>query len=147
MLFLSSPFFVFSPLDCFCVYAHNQLCDSAQKYIKVAESLTIVVTMGFQHRHRHGRKGRFPKPITIGKASTIDKFSPSPQTNLTPIIIEPAEIEALRLVDLEGLSQEEAGERMGVSRGTIWRLVQSARKKTAQALSEGKHLQVGTGSP
>jgi predicted DNA-binding protein (UPF0251 family) len=101
--------------------------------------------MGFQHRHRHGRKGRFPKPITIGKASTIDKFSPTPQTNLNPIIIEPAEIEALRLVDLEGLSQEEAGERMGVSRGTIWRLVQSARKKTAQALSEGKPLQLATG--
>jgi predicted DNA-binding protein (UPF0251 family) len=36
-------------------------------------------------------------------------------------------------VDLEGLSQEEAGERMGVSRGTAWRLVQSARKKIAQA--------------
>jgi predicted DNA-binding protein (UPF0251 family) len=106
----------------------------------------MVITMGFQHRHRHGRKGRFPKPITIGKASTIDKFSPSPQTNVAPIIIEPAEIEALRLVDLEGLSQEEAGKRMGVSRGTIWRLVQSARKKTAQALSEGKSLQLAKAS-
>jgi predicted DNA-binding protein (UPF0251 family) len=61
---------------------------------------------------------------------------------LTPILVEPAEIEALRLVDLEGLSQEEAGERMGVSRGTIWRLVQSARKKTAQALTEGRPLQI-----
>lgn len=56
--------------------------------------------------------------------------------------MEPAEIEALRLVDLEGLSQEEAGERMGVSRGTVWRLVQSARKKTAQALTEGRPLQI-----
>jgi predicted DNA-binding protein (UPF0251 family) len=100
--------------------------------------------MGFQHRHRHGRKGRFPKPITIEKASSINRFSPFPQTNLNPIIIEPAEIEAFRLVDLEGLSQEEAGERMGVSRGTIWRLVQSARKKTAQALSEGNPLQLAT---
>ena len=100
----------------------------------------------YRRRNRCGRRGRFPKPITIGKASTIDKFSPSPQTSLTPIIIEPAEIEALRLVDLEGLSQEEAGERMGVSRGTIWRLVQSARKKTAQALSEGKALQFDTAS-
>ncbi len=29
---------------------------------------------------------------------------------------------------------------MGVSKGTIWRLVQSARKKIAQALSEGRPL-------
>ncbi|MBT0159959.1 DUF134 domain-containing protein [Candidatus Bathyarchaeota archaeon A05DMB-2] len=98
--------------------------------------------MCWRHRCRRGRRGRFPKPITIEKAPSINKFSPSPQTTLTPILVEPAEIEALRLVDLEGLSQEEAGERMGVSRGTIWRLVQSARKKTAQALTEGRPLQI-----
>jgi len=51
----------------------------------------------------------------------------------------------LRLVDLEGLSQEEAGERMGVSRGTIWRLLQSARKKSAQALTEARPLLVSAG--
>jgi predicted DNA-binding protein (UPF0251 family) len=56
------------------------------------------------------------------------------------VYVDPAELEAQRLVDLEGLSQEEAGKRMEVSRGTIWRLVQSARKKTAQALSEGRPL-------
>jgi len=37
---------------------------------------------------------------------------------------------------LEALSQDEAAERMGVSRGAIWRLLQKARKKTAQALTE-----------
>jgi len=31
---------------------------------------------------------------------------------------------------------------MVVSRGTVWRLVQSARKKTAQALSEGRALNI-----
>jgi predicted DNA-binding protein (UPF0251 family) len=59
---------------------------------------------------------------------------------MEPIYLESAEVEVLRLVDFEGLSQAEAGERMGVSRGTIWRLVQSARKKTAQALSEGRMI-------
>lgn len=63
-----------------------------------------------------------------------------PQTNPEPIYIEPAEIEAFRLVDLENLSQEEAGQKMGVSRGTIWRLVQNARRKTAQALTEARPL-------
>jgi predicted DNA-binding protein (UPF0251 family) len=97
-------------------------------------------------RHRHGRRGRHPKPINIQNPTPASTFSPTPQTNLTPILIEPAEIEALRLVDLEDLSQEEAGAKMGVSRGTVWRLLQSARKKTAQALTEGRPLQVTTGS-
>jgi predicted DNA-binding protein (UPF0251 family) len=72
----------------------------------------------------------------------VDTFSPFPQTDPSHILIELAEIEALRLVDLEGLSQEEAGEKMGVSRGTVWRFLQSARKKTVQALTEGRPLQI-----
>jgi predicted DNA-binding protein (UPF0251 family) len=98
--------------------------------------------MGWRYRHRRGRRGRFPKPISIEKAPAIDKFTPTPEGNSEPIYIEPAELEALRLVDLEGLSQEEAGERMSVSRGTAWRLVQSARKKMAQALSEGRPVRI-----
>jgi predicted DNA-binding protein (UPF0251 family) len=47
------------------------------------------------------------------------------------------ELEALRLCDLEGLTQAEAGERMGVSRGTVQRLLAGARKKTARALCQG----------
>jgi len=98
--------------------------------------------MGWRYRHRRGRRGRFPKPINIEKAPTIDQFTPTPEGNPEPIYIEPAELEALRLVDFEGLSQEEAGVKMGVSRGTVWRLVQSARRKTAQALSEGSPIRI-----
>ena len=100
--------------------------------------------MGWRHRRRRGRRGRFPKPISIEKVPTVDKFTPTPQGNPEPIYIEPAEIEALRLVDLEGLSQEEAGEKMGVSRGTVWRILQSARKKTAQALTEGRPMRIAS---
>jgi len=78
----------------------------------------------------------------MGKAPTIDRFTPSPQGNPEPIFIDPVELEALRLADFEGLSQEEAGKRMNVSRGTVWRLLQSARKKTAQALNEGRPMRV-----
>ncbi len=98
--------------------------------------------MAWRRRRRRGRRGRFPKPISIEKAPKTDQFTPTPQGNPEPIYIEPAELEALRLVDLEGLSQEEAGERMGVSRGTVWRLIQSARKKTAQALTEGRPIRI-----
>lgn len=78
----------------------------------------------------------------LGITPPITNFVPNPPRNLEPIFLEMAELEAFRLVDLEGLSQEEAGQRMGISRGTVWRLVQSARKKTAQALSEGRPVYI-----
>jgi predicted DNA-binding protein (UPF0251 family) len=78
----------------------------------------------------------------LGMTPPVNNFTPNPSGNLEPVFIEMAELEALRLVDLEGLSQEEAGQRMRISRGTVWRLVQSARKKTAQALSEGRPVYI-----
>jgi len=72
----------------------------------------------------------------------ITGLTPNPPGRLGPIFIDRAELEAFRLVDLEGLSQEEAGKRMGVSRGTVWRLLHSVRRKTAQALTEGRPLQI-----
>jgi uncharacterized protein len=72
---------------------------------------------------------------------------PNPQRDLEPVFIEFAEVEAFRLVDTEGLSQAEAGQRMSISRGTIWRLVQSARRKAAQALSEGRPIFIVTSNP
>jgi predicted DNA-binding protein (UPF0251 family) len=78
----------------------------------------------------------------FGITPPTNSFAPNPPRTIEPIFLEMAELEAFRLVDLEGLSQEEAGQRMGVSRGTIWRLVQGARKKTAQALSEGRPLRI-----
>ena len=98
--------------------------------------------MGWRRRRRHGKRGRFPKPVTFGILPVVDNFTPTPLRNMEPVFMEMAELEALRLVDMEGLSQEEAGQKMSVSRGTIWRLVQSARKKTAQALTEGRPLQI-----
>ncbi len=50
------------------------------------------------------------------------------------------ELEALRLVDYEGLLQEEAAQRMGVSRGTVWRCLDSARRKVAAMLVEGREI-------
>ncbi len=75
-------------------------------------------------------------------APPIAGLIPNPVRNLEPVLLDIAELEAFRLVDLEGLSQEEAGQKMGVSRGTVWRLLHSARRKTAQALTEGRPLQI-----
>lgn len=103
-----------------------------------------MIKMAWRRRHRRGRRGRFPKPVTIPNPPKANRFVPEPRTNSRSISIEPAEVEALRLVDLEGLSQEAAGTEMGVSRGTVWRFLQSARRKVAQALTEGRPLSVST---
>ena len=93
-------------------------------------------------RKRRGQRGRAPKPISLERMPTVEAFTPAPHSGRDPIYIDPAELEVLRLVDLEDLSQEEAGGKMGVSRGTVWRLLQSARKKSAQAFTEARPLLV-----
>lgn len=50
------------------------------------------------------------------------------------------ELEALRLCDKMGLTQLEAGREMGVSRGTVQRILSSARMKVADALTGCKAL-------
>lgn len=50
------------------------------------------------------------------------------------------QMEAIRLADLEGLSQEEAGRKMGVSRATFGRIVKQARHTVAVALVHGKAI-------
>lgn len=56
------------------------------------------------------------------------------------------ELESLRLADLLGLYQEDAASRMNVSRQTFGRIVESARKKVADALVNGKALKIEGGA-
>jgi len=58
------------------------------------------------------------------------------------ISLQPEEIELIRLIDLEGLEQEEAAERLGVSRKTAWRDLHTARWKIADALVNGKGIEM-----
>jgi len=64
----------------------------------------------------------------------------SPMGELERIELGRDELEALKLCDLEGFTQHQAGQKMGVSRGTVQRLVSSARRKVARALVEGAAL-------
>jgi predicted DNA-binding protein (UPF0251 family) len=61
-------------------------------------------------------------------------------TEIEKITLYRDELEALKLCDFDGLTQEDAGQKMGISRGTVQRLLSSARKKTAMALSECKAI-------
>ncbi len=50
------------------------------------------------------------------------------------------ELEVLKLIDLHGLSQEEAAAVMGVSRKTVWRDLHAARRKITGAILSGKTI-------
>lgn len=96
------------------------------------------------HRRRKGGRGRFPIQPKIPGPPEAKKMVPTPMApDANPIYIDLAEAEVLRLVDIEGLYQEEAGDTMGVSRGTVWRLLSSAREKVARSIHEARPLIIG----
>lgn len=65
---------------------------------------------------------------------------------LKPVILSFDELEALRLVDLEGLYQEEAARMIGISRRTLWSDLKRARRKVVTALVEGRPIRIIGGS-
>ncbi|NTV01249.1 MAG: DUF134 domain-containing protein [Chlorobiaceae bacterium] len=68
---------------------------------------------------------------------------PSRQQN---VVLSVDEVEAIRLADKLGMYQAEAAEKMKVSRQTFGRIVQSARKKVAEALVDGKTICIEGGN-
>jgi predicted DNA-binding protein (UPF0251 family) len=88
-------------------------------------------------RYKKPRKCRCPFSRLRNR---IFKPAGIPSERLEFITLYRDEIEALRLCDREDLTQEEAGKRMGISRGTVQRLLSSARKKIATAITERKGI-------
>lgn len=65
-----------------------------------------------------------------------------PMSSLEEVILEIDEFEALRLKDKIGLEQTEAAERMKISQSTFQRILTSARKKIAEAITEGRAIKI-----
>lgn len=84
-----------------------------------------------------------PVQPNLGARFKANRMNPVPQADARPVYIDPAEAEVVRLVDLEGLYQEQAGNIMGFSRGTVWRLLESARQKLVRSVFEGRPLIIG----
>lgn len=68
-------------------------------------------------------------------------------TGLEVVEMELDELEALRLSDVEGLSQSEAASRMNVSQSTFNRILSGARSISARALTEGVALKIARNVP
>ena len=66
--------------------------------------------------------------------------------DLAEVCITVDEREALRLADLDGLSHEDSGQCMGVSRATFGRILHKARQTVADALINGKAIKVDGGN-
>jgi len=66
--------------------------------------------------------------------------------DLSEVHLTVDERESIRLADLLGMSHEEAGKRMGVSRATFGRIVQRARKAVADALINSKAIKIEGGN-
>ena len=58
------------------------------------------------------------------------------------MVLLPEEFEVIKLIDLEGMEQEEAASFLGVSRRTVWKDLHEARRKVADALVNGKMIEV-----
>ena len=59
-----------------------------------------------------------------------------------PIMLGLDEYEVIRLIDLEGMQQEQAAAQMGVARTTVQSIYNAARYKLAEALVNGITLRI-----
>ena len=87
-------------------------------------------------RPRKRRCIRSAPPATFYKPQGV------PLGQLRGVILPVEGFEALRLVDAEGLSQEEAAQRMEISRPTLCRMLGEARAVVARALANGWAIRI-----
>ncbi len=91
---------------------------------------------------------RPPKCRRVAFMPGVTYFKPAgiPLRMLTEVCLSVEEAEAIRLKDLEDLDQEQCAEKMNISRPTFQRVLEAARKKTADALLSGKAIRIEGGN-
>lgn len=99
---------------------------------------------GRKRRRRGRRKGK----RWIEKETAPAHFTPQRRDiqSTKTVNLTLGELEILRLVDLENLTQEEAASMMGISRKTLWSDLHKARKKVADALVNKYPIRVQGGN-
>lgn len=97
-------------------------------------------TKYYQSRPRHCRR--------VASLPRSDYYRPRgiPLAVLQHITLTVDELEVIRLTDLQGLYQADAAKKMNISRQTLGRILESAHKKIADALVNGKALAINGGT-
>jgi predicted DNA-binding protein (UPF0251 family) len=85
---------------------------------------------------------KIKRNICTEKFAKCSLFKPNgiPATELTRVSLGSDELEAIRLVDIEGLSQQDAAKQMQVSRQTFANILKKSRFKISNALIDGHAL-------
>lgn len=75
-----------------------------------------------------------------------NSFGPlSEHSSKPPVVLSVDEYETIRLLDLEGYTQQQCAQQMGIARTTVQGIYDLARKKIAQALVGGRQLLIQGG--
>jgi len=88
---------------------------------------------------------RRPRCRCISQYPDHWSFSPDEVSSDEIVTMSLDEFETIRQIDKEGMTQEECSVRMGVARTTVTAIYNSARKKLADALIDGRRLQISGG--
>jgi len=98
---------------------------------------------GFHHRHR--RRGRPPVFGLVPRPVAKVVYAPRlVEADEYPDAVELCqdEVEAMKLAHVDGLTVEQIAEALGVSASTAWRILESGRRKVAEALSNLKPIKI-----
>ena len=85
---------------------------------------------------------RKPRHLRFRPGVSYYKPAGVPLRNLEEVVLERDEIEALKLHDVDCLEHTKAANKMGVSQPTFGRILDSAYKKIADALTSGKAIRI-----
>jgi len=91
-------------------------------------------------RPRRIRRIFFQPDVTYFKPAGV------PLVDLKETTLSFDELEAIRLVDSEGMEQTNAGKKMKISQSTLSRLLREGRKKLADAIISGQAIKIQGGN-
>jgi uncharacterized protein len=91
-------------------------------------------------RPRRERRIFFQPDVTYFKPAGV------PMIHLNETTLSFDELEAIRLIDSEGLDQTKAAKKMKISQSTLSRLLKEGRKKLADAIIQGNSIKIQGGN-